>query len=156
MGSRVVGETRRAVRTAGAVRPSGGEPEIQLTARGAVLGLFAACFVTMVLANWTGWSAIADLAFVGGGAAAARYTKPGALLALVVSPPMIFLAACVCAELLTSSGTLATVTGIFVTLGTSAPWLFIGTALILAVALCRGLPGEIADLVADVRGVTRR
>lgn len=110
----------------------------QLTARGAVLGLFVACFLAILLANWTGWTALADLAFVAAGGAAARYTKRGALLAVVVSPPAIFLAASVCAESLTMSGTLATLTGIFVTLGTSAPWLFLGTALVLVVALRRG------------------
>jgi hypothetical protein len=128
---------------------------IQLTARGSVLGLFITCFLALLLADWTGWRAIADLAFVAGGGAAAWYTKRGALLPLVVSPPIIFLAACVCAELLTSSSTFTTMTGIFVTLGTSMPWLFIGTALVLAVALGRGLAGEIADIVADLRGAFR-
>ncbi|MBV9445083.1 MAG: hypothetical protein JO345_04195 [Streptosporangiaceae bacterium] len=110
----------------------------QLTARGAVLGLFVACFVAILLANWTGWTALADLAFVAAGGAAARHSKRGALLAVAVSPPAIFLAASVCAESLTTSGNLATLTRILVTLGTSAPWLFLGTALVLVVALYRG------------------
>jgi hypothetical protein len=93
--------------------------------------------------------------FIAAGGAAARYTKRGTLLAIVVSPPAIFLAACVCAESLTAPGTLAVLTGIFVTLGTSAPWLFTGTALVLVVALRRGLPGEIADITADLRGAIR-
>lgn len=130
-------------------------PTVQLTARGGVLGLFITCFLAMVLADWTGWSALADLAFVGGGGAAATYTRRGALLALTVSPPVIFLAACVCAELLTASGTFATATGIFAMLGTSAPWLYAGTAVILVVALCRGVSDEIGDLVACLRGVPR-
>ena len=120
-----------------------------------MLGLFITCFLAMVIAGWTGWSAVADLAFVVAGGAAALYTKRGALLALTVSPPVIFLAACVCAELLTASGTFATATGIFATLGTSAPWLYAGTAVILVVALCRGVSDEIGDLVADVRGEPR-
>jgi hypothetical protein len=137
--------------TAARPRPA----QIQLTARGSVLGLFITCFLAMVIAGWTGWSAVADLAFVVAGGAAALYTKRGALLALTVSPPVIFLAACVCAELLTASGTFATATGIFATLGTSAPWLYAGTAVILVVALCRGVSDEIGDLVADVRGEPR-
>lgn len=126
-------------------------PDFQLTARGAVLGLFVLCFVAMVLAEWTGWTALTGLAFVAGGGAGAWYTKRGALLPLAVSPPIVFLAACVSAEMLTASGTFATLTGIIVTLATASPWLFTGTALILCIAVCRGLPGEIADLVADLR-----
>jgi hypothetical protein len=137
------------------VRLAVARPAVQLTARGAVLGLFVACFVTLLLADWTGWTALADLAFVAGGGAAAWYTKPGALLPLVVSPPVIFFCACACAELLTASGMFTTATGILITLGAASPWLFIGTALTLGVALSRGLPGEIADLVADLRSVIR-
>ncbi len=145
------------VQGGGDERRAGTRPApIQLTARGSVLGLFLACFLTLLLADWTGWRAIADLAFVAGGGAAAWYTKRGALLPLAVSPPIIFLAACVCAELLTASSTFTTATGIFVTLGTSTPWLFIGTALVLVVALGRGLAGEISDIVADLRGLFRR
>lgn len=126
-------------------------PGIQLTARGAVLGLFVVCFAAMVLAEWTGWTALTGLVFVAGGGAAARYTKRGALLPLAVSPPVIFLAACAAAEMLTAPSTFATLTGIIVTLATASPWLFTGTALILGIAVCRGLPGEIADLMTDLR-----
>jgi hypothetical protein len=164
METRTVRDTRR-VAGAAELRPSdvrqwvagrvAARPAVQLTARGAVLGLFAACFLTLLLADWTGWSALADVAFVAGGAAAAWYTKPGALLPLVVSPPVIFFCACVCAELLTASGLFAIATGILITLGTASPWLFTGTALIFAVALTRGLPGEIADYWADLRGLIR-
>jgi hypothetical protein len=165
----VAGDERRAVagdgaeagtrtrREAGGRGEAGGWPApIQLTARGGIVGLFVACFLTLLLADLTGWRAVADLAFVVGGGAAAWYTKRGSMLPLAVSPPIIFLAACVCAELLTRSGTLTTAIGIFVILGTSTPWLFIGTALILGVSLSRGLAGEIADHVADLRGVIRR
>jgi hypothetical protein len=128
------------------------QPAIQLTARGGVLGLFVVSFLAIMLANWTGWTAVAELAFVAACAAAASYTKRGALLAIVVSPPAIFLAACLCAESLTARGTLSALTGIFVTLGISAPWLFAGTVLVLVVALFRGLPAEIA---AGLRGAIR-
>lgn len=126
-------------------------PDVQLTARGAVLGLFVVCFAAMVLAEWTGWTALTGLAFVAGGGAAAWYTKRGALLPLAVSPPVVFLAACASAEMLTAPSTFATLTGIIITLATAAPWLFTGTALILGIGVCRGLPGEIADLVTDLR-----
>src|ERR1700677_4085539 len=118
------------------------EAEIRLTARGAGLWL---------LAVWPRWSAIGDLGFVGGCAAAAWYAKRGALLAIAISPPVIYFAACLISEWLTSSGSFALLEGIFVTLGTSAPWLFSGTLLALGITLCRGLPGEVVDFADDLR-----
>jgi hypothetical protein len=131
-------------------------PEIRLTARGAVIGLFVVCFLSLLFASWTGWSAVADLGFVSGCAAAGWYTKRGALLAIAVSPPVIYFTACLIAEWLTSSGTFTLLEGIFVTLGTSAPWLFGGTALTLGITICRGLPSEIMDLFDDLRALWAR
>jgi hypothetical protein len=122
-----------------------------LTPRGAVLGLFVVCFAAMLVTEWTGWTALVGLAYVGGGAAAAWYTKRGALLPLAVSPPIIFLIACGLSELLTAPTTFTTLTGMFVMLATASPWLFAGTALILGIGFYRGLAGEVADLVADLR-----
>jgi hypothetical protein len=118
-----------------------------------VLGLFAACFLTLLFAAATGWSAVPDMAFVGGCGASAWYTKRGALLALAVSPPLIFFLAMLAVEWLTASGLFETLTRIFVTLGTSAPWLFLGTALTVVVGCYRGLGGEVADLLIDLRDV---
>jgi hypothetical protein len=116
-----------------------------------VLGLFATCFLTLLLAAVTGWTALPDLAFVVGCGAGAWYTKRGALLPLAVSPPLIFFLSCLLAQWLTAAGTFATLTGTFVTLGTSAPWLYLGTALTIAIGLYRGLGSEIADLLIDLR-----
>jgi hypothetical protein len=140
----------RAARRAGPARRAGAAT-FQLTARGAILGLFAACLLTLLLAAVTGWSAIPDMAFVGGCGAGAWYTKRGALLPLAVSPPLIFFLACLATQWITATGTFATVTGIFVTLGTSAPWLFLGTALTVVIGCYRGLPGELMDLLIDLR-----
>jgi hypothetical protein len=127
-----------------------GASSVELTARGAVLGLFATCFLALLLAAWTGWTAVADLAFVGGCAAAARYTRRGALLPVAVSPPVIFLAASLVVQMLTAAGSLSVLTGIFVTLGTSAKWLFFGTAVTLVITTGRGLLVELRDYVEDV------
>jgi len=56
----------------------------------------------------------------------------------VVAPPLLFLAGSACAQLLTAPGTFLAAEGILVTLGTSAPWLFTGTALAVVVAIGRG------------------
>jgi hypothetical protein len=116
-----------------------------------VTGLFAACFLTQLFAAATGWSAISDMAFVGGCGAGAWYTKRGALLPLAVSPPLIFFLTCLLVQWLTTSGGIMLATGIFVALGTSAPWLFLGTALTIVIGLYRGLGGEVHDLVIDLR-----
>jgi len=126
----------------------------RLTARGAVLALFLLCFLTQLLASPTGWSAVPDVAFIGGCAAAAWYTKRGALLPIAVSPPLVFFLTCLLVQWLTTSGSIALLTGVFVTLGTSEPWLCTGTALAVLIGLYRGLGGEVADLFASLRDLT--
>jgi len=56
----------------------------------------------------------------------------------VVAPPLLFFAGSAGAQLLTAPGTFLVAEGILVTLGTSAPWLFTGTALTVVVAIGRG------------------
>jgi hypothetical protein len=116
-----------------------------------VLGLFVACVLALLLAAATGWSALGDMAFVGGCGAGAWYTKRGAILPLAVSPPLVFFLACLLVQWMTAPGGLALLTGIFLTLGTSAPWLFLGTALTVGIGLYRGLGGEVVDLLIDLR-----
>ena len=77
---------------------------------------------------------------------------------VVITPPMIFLAAVICAEILTSSsanghsGLLSAAAGTVLTLAAAAPWLFGGQALALLVALFRGLPQSVRELRAGLRG----
>jgi len=132
---------------------SGRGVSVRLTARGAVSGLFAFCFVAMLLVDWTGWSAVGDVAFIAGSAGTAYLTRRGSLLAVSVTPPMIYFLAVLGASLVTMSGTFSVLSGLFITLGTSAPWLFLGTGLSLGVTTFRGLPEEVADFVADLRGL---
>ena len=111
---------------------------VRLTGRGALAALFALCFFTQLIAAWTGWGTLAGAAFVCGCGAVTYYTRTGGLRAVVVAPPLMFFAGSACAQVLTAPGTLLAVTGILVTLGTSAPWLFTGTALAIVVAVGRG------------------
>jgi len=110
----------------------------RLTGRGAIVALFMVSFLGLLGASWTGWSVPAYAAFVGGCGVVTYYTKAGSLRTIVVSPPLIFLTGCVCAEAVTSSGKFAIAEGLLYTLGTSAPWLFTGTALVVVIALGRG------------------
>jgi len=111
---------------------------VRLTGRGAIAALFALCFGTQLIAAWTGWGTLAGAAFVCGCGAVTYYTRTGGLRAMVVAPPLLFFAGSCCAQLLTAPGTFLAAEGILVTLGTSAPWLFTGTALTVVVAVGRG------------------
>jgi len=111
---------------------------LRLTGRGAIVVLFGFCFAILLIAAWTGWGTLAGAAFVCGCGAVTYYTRTSGLRVLVVCPPLLFLAGLVCAELVTARGTFLAAEGILVTLGTSAPWLFTGTALTIVVAVGRG------------------
>jgi hypothetical protein len=111
---------------------------VRLTGRGALASLFALCFVTQLIADWTGWGTLAGAAFVCGCGAVTYYTRTSGLHSVVVAPPLLFFAGSTCAELITAPGTFLAAEGILVTLGTSAPWLFTGTALTVVVAIGRG------------------
>ncbi len=111
---------------------------VRLTGRGALAALFVLCFFTQLIAAWTGWGTLAGAAFVCGCGAVTYYTRTSGLRAVVVAPPLLFFAGSACAQVLTAPGALLAATGLLVTLGTSAPWLFTGTALTVVVAVGRG------------------
>ena len=111
---------------------------LRLTGRGAIVALFVLCFVTQLVADWTGWGTLAGAAFVCGCGAVTYYTRTSGLRSVVVAPPLLFFAGSVCAEVITAPGTFLAAEGILVTLGTSAPWLFTGAALTVVVAIGRG------------------
>jgi hypothetical protein len=122
------------------LRPRG---SITLTGRGAVLALFAGCFLSLLIAAWTGWSVFADVMFVMTCGVVTCYTRASGLRVVVVCPPLAFFAASVLAQLITAPDTFSAAEGILVTLGDSALWLFTGTALVIAIALGRGYrPGK--------------
>ena len=114
---------------------------VRLTGRGAIAALVAFCFATQLLADWAGWrggGTLADAAFVCGCGAVTYYTRTSGLRAVVVAPPLVFLAGCAGAEVLTAPGTFLAAEQTLVTLGTSAVWLFTATALTIVVAIGRG------------------
>ena len=111
---------------------------VRLTGRGALAALFVLCFFTQLIAGWTGWGTLAGAAFVCGCGAVTYYTRTSGLRSVVVAPPLMFFAGATCAELITAPGTFLAAEGILVTLGTTAPWLYTGTALTIVVAIGRG------------------
>src|SRR5260370_35543326 len=81
--------TRTPGRTARTPKPARRQPRasITLTGRGAVLALFAACFLGLLAAAWTGWSVLADVIFVRTCGVGACYTRGGGLGRGGSSPP---------------------------------------------------------------------
>lgn len=130
-----------------------------MTGRRALLAMFALFFVGAAVAGWLQLGFLTGFSFASGCVLAARFARRSALLAVVVSPPLIFLIAVVCAEGISSSGAgsghaglLSAAEGIILTLAAAAPWLFGGEALALTVAMFRGLPQCVSDLGAGLRG----
>lgn len=123
----------------------------RLTGRGAIAGLFAVSFLGLLFAAWTGWEPLADTAFVTGCGLAAYYTKHSGLRAVVVCPPLVFLAACACAQVMTAPTGFTAMAEILITLGTSALWLFTGTVLTIVIALGRGFRVDVTGLKARLK-----
>ena len=133
-------------------------PATRMTARGAVVAMFLLFLVGTLAAGWLHLEVLAGLSFVAGCALAAYYSRRDALLTAVVTPPLVFMAALVIAELLTSHedtvrhSLTAAAEGIVLTLAAVAPWLFSGVVIGLVIALMRGLPQCVRDLSAELRG----
>jgi hypothetical protein len=114
--------------------------------------------VGTLAAGWLHLEVLAGLSFVAGCALAPWYSRRDALLTVVVTPPLIFMASLVIAELLTSHADTvrhsltSAAEGIVLTLAGVAPWLFCGVVIGLIVALLRGLPQCVRDMGAELRG----
>jgi hypothetical protein len=141
----------------------GGEPSAatfrsHVTARGALLGMFALCTVACLIAAWRHADVVSGLGFVVGCVLAPVYARRDALLPIVISVPMVFLLAELVTQALTAQSgashgsALSVLEGTVLTLADVAPWLFAGTAVCVCVALPRGLPQCVRDLRAGLRG----
>jgi len=137
---------------AGPGGPQSAAPTVRLTGRGAILALLVLSFLGLIVSDGLGWGIFANGTFVVTCILMACYVKPSDLLPVTVCPPLAFFVACVCEKLITSSGGTAAAEGTLVTLATSAPWLFLGTALTILIGLRRGLLGNIRDLRQGLQG----
>ena len=113
----------------------------------------AVFLIGLLLAAWLGWAVLAGLAFVAGCVLAARYAVTAALLTVVVSPPLLFLATVILVSAMTGPGGLfmSVVLGSVVTLASVAPWLAVGMVLTVIITWFRGLPGCIRELYQELR-----
>jgi hypothetical protein len=128
---------------------------VKLTARGAIALMLIATLAGYVVSATLGRPLVVGPVFVVAGLLAALLVNPRELLSLVVSPPLLFFVATFCAELgraLTSvSIPQAFALGLYTSLSVGAPWLFAGSAVVLAVAWRRGLRDNVRDLREDLR-----
>lgn len=135
-----------------------GPPATRMTARGAVVVMFLLFLMGILAAGWLHLELLNGLSFVTGCVLATCYSRRDALLAAVVTPPLVFMAALVTAELLTSHADTvrhsltSAAEGIILTLAAVALWLFSGVIIGLIVALLRGLPQCVRELGAELRG----
>src|SRR5262249_21175032 len=138
-------------------RPRSGS--ITLTGRGGALALFAACFLSLLIAAWTGWDLLADAMFVMTCGLVTCYTRASGLRGVVVCPPLAFLTGSILAQVITAPDAFSPQAGSLVTPGTSAPCLFTGTGLTVAIARGRGgrpEPAVLANLREAVRDIRPR
>ena len=133
-------------------RENAAAPGIRLTGRGAILALLVLTFLGLLVSDLVGWGLLSNVTFVAACIAIACYARPTDLLPVTVCPPLAFFVACVCSKLITSAGGTSAAEGILLTLATSAPWLFLGTAVTIVIALRRGLLDNIRALRQGLQG----
>ena len=150
---RTRGQAQATARAPSAARRPGRGPHVRLTGRGGVVVVFVTCFLGLLIADWANWEELADAVFFMASSLTAYYVRPGSLLPVAVSPPLLFFAAIALEKIAIASGTLAALEGTLVMLADAAPWLFAGTALTVGIALLRGLRREVRTLVLELRGL---
>ncbi|MFG2005720.1 DUF6542 domain-containing protein [Spirillospora sp. NPDC048911] len=143
-------------REGGAPRSAAGGGPIALTGRGGIVVVFGTGLLGALFARWLDMEIMAGLAFAAGCVLAAFTTRPADLLTLAVSPPLVFFAVTFIAELVTTAGhgsLLRGVTvGLLTTLASTAPWLFLGTVLVIAIGIPRGLVTAFRELRTKLAG----
>lgn len=137
--------------------PDGPRGRAVLTARGAVIAMLALFLAGNLISDWVHVDLLSGLSFAAGCVLATYYTRRGDLLLVVATPPVIYLVATVCAQLISAPGGAFTTwiesvaAGVLLTLAGAAPWLAGGVAAALVIAMVRGLPACVASLRADLR-----
>lgn len=154
-GRRAAEPRPRRTRTAG--RPEA-DPTTQLTAAGGLSTIGGCTLVGALLDGLFGgdFGLGTWFGFVVGCVTATIKIRPRDLLVLVVSTPLAFLVAIVVAQtvrLWGSDGWLRSeLVGLATALSEGAPWLFVGTGTVVAIAWARGLRDNIRELRAETRG----
>ena len=127
-------------------------------ARTAAAAMFAIFLLADLAAGWLHAATLTGFGFAAGCAVAAGRARRRDLLLVATTPPLIFLAAVTCGELISmhashvAASAAVAATGIALTLSSAAPWLFGGLGVALLIATVRGLPRCVRQLRAELRG----
>ncbi|SEK41368.1 DUF6542 domain-containing protein [Nonomuraea pusilla] len=128
---------------------------VRLTARGAIALALVGTLAGYVLSALVGRTFVVGVAFVGASLLGVVLVNRRELLSLVVTPPLVFFCATLFVELGRAFGSVSIVQslalGLYTSLTGGAPWLFAGSALVLAVAWRRGLRDNVRDLREELR-----
>ncbi|WP_238580667.1 DUF6542 domain-containing protein [Streptomonospora alba] len=142
--------------------PAGGGAArgVRLTGRGGILLITAVSLVCALIGHLAGSPLVGGIGFTAACVAAALLVRPTDLLSLTVSPPLAYFVAALLAEVAVTLGqegfSRAVAIGMATRLADVAPSLFLGTALVLVIAVFRGLPGNIRDFSDEVNGRSPR
>ncbi|HXP21716.1 MAG TPA: DUF6542 domain-containing protein [Streptosporangiaceae bacterium] len=131
-------------------------------ARAAVLLMFVLFLLADLAAGWLSVPGLTGFGFAAASAIAAGRARREDLLIVVVTPPLTYLVAVTCAELINAHADHAAISvssigaGVFLTLSAAAPWMFAGLAGAVAIAAVRGLRQCVRDLRAGPSGRAER
>ncbi|MFI6325277.1 DUF6542 domain-containing protein [Nonomuraea sp. NPDC050556] len=128
---------------------------IKLTSRGAIALALLSALAGYVLSAMFGMPLLVGAAFLAGSLTGVLLVNQRELLSLVVTPPLVFFAATFVVQFgsaLTARSFLQSLAvGLYTALSAGAPWLFAGSALVLAVAWRRGLRENVRELREELR-----
>ncbi|MDR8410026.1 DUF6542 domain-containing protein [Nonomuraea sp. 3-1Str] len=128
---------------------------VRLTARGAIVLALAATVAAYAVAWQLDLPVVVGVVFVAASLLGALLVNRRELLSLVVTPPLVFFAATLVVELVHALGSASLAQslalGLYTSLSAGAPWLFAGSAVVLGVALRRGLRDNVRELREELR-----
>ncbi|MFL1379549.1 MULTISPECIES: DUF6542 domain-containing protein [unclassified Nocardiopsis] len=140
--------------TATRTRPNAGAA--RLTGRGGVLVIALFSVTGTAIAHLAELPAAPGIAFTLACLLTVSLVRPSDLLSLSVSPPIAFFVAVVATESVLALGNEGFARVLLLALASRlaqvAPWLFLGTALVLVVGVFRGLPGNLRALGDELNG----
>lgn len=150
---------KAAVAAAGRVRRRPGAPPVTLTGRGGVVVISAATLVGALAGQLFEVGTLPGLAFIAGCVAAALLTRSADVLSLAVCPPVVFFAVALITEFFDAmsgeSVLRSALLGVVGLLAAQAPWLFLGTALVIGITVPRGLLTSASELRTRLAGARR-
>jgi hypothetical protein len=110
-----------------------------------MLSIFGTCFAGVLVATWAHWQDLGSAVFFLASTLTAYYVRPGNLLPVVVSAPLLFLLACLAVSVLVPAlALLPTLAGV-------AWWMLAGMVVTIGIALLRGLRAEVRELLVELR-----